>query len=208
MPPLIRRVALSPRLMPRWPACKARRRRYAGNLPGQRPAGRSSRHGGQLHHLALQGTLERQPCVTKTSASASAAIGKLTGAVTSTTTRIDNSLESLQPTIDHNKAVIGHLEILANDTSTGSKEIDARIVSTIDLLREQNEKLQSIKDGLSAQSNVMANDAAAVPGALTLSITQFIPVRPTLAKPRRTWAKTRCRRPRARSILLLPFRAI
>ena len=42
---------------------------------------------------------------------------------------------------------------------------------------------------------------------VTLSITQFIPVRPTLAKPRRTWAKTRCRRPRARSTLLLPFRA-
>ena len=103
--------------------------------------------------------------LTKTSASANAAIGKLTGAVTSTTTRIDNSLESLQATIDHNKAVIGHLEILVNDTSTGSKEIDARIVSTIDLLREQNEKLQSIKDGLSAQSSVMANAAAAVSGA-------------------------------------------
>ena len=103
--------------------------------------------------------------LTKTSASANAAIGKLTGAVTSTTTRIDNSLESLQTTIDHNKAVIGHLEILANDTSTGSEEIDARIVSTIDLLREQNEKLQSIKDGLSAQSSAMANDAAAVSGA-------------------------------------------
>ncbi len=103
--------------------------------------------------------------LTKTSASANAAIGKLTGAVTSTTTRIDNSLESLQATIDHNKAVIGHLEILVNDTSTGSKEIDARIVSTIDLLREQNEKLQSIKDGLSAQSSAMANDAAAVSGA-------------------------------------------
>ncbi len=103
--------------------------------------------------------------LTKTSASANAAIGKLTGAVTSTTTRIDNSLESLQATIDHNKAVIGHLEILANDTSTGSEEIDARIVSTIDLLREQNEKLQSIKDGLSAQSCAMANDAAAVSGA-------------------------------------------
>ena len=96
--------------------------------------------------------------LTKTSASANAAIGKLTGAVTSTTTRIDNSLESLQATIDHNKAVIGHLEILANDTSTGSEEIDARIVSTIDLL-------QSIKDGLSAQSSAMANDAAAVSGA-------------------------------------------
>ena len=103
--------------------------------------------------------------LTKTSASANAAIGKLTGTVTSTTTRIDNSLESLQATIDHNKAVIGHLEILANDTSTGSEEIDARIVSTIDLLREQNEKLQSIKDGLSAQSSAMANDAAAVSGA-------------------------------------------
>ncbi len=63
--------------------------------------------------------------LTKTSASANAAIGKLTGTVTSTTTRIDNSLESLQATIDHNKAVIGHLEILVNDTSTGSKEIDA-----------------------------------------------------------------------------------
>ena len=103
--------------------------------------------------------------LSKTSASANAAIGKLTGTVTSTTTRIDNSLESLQATIDHNKAVIGHLEILANDTSTGSEEIDARIVSTIDLLREQNEKLQSIKDGLSAQSSAMANDAAAVSGA-------------------------------------------
>ena len=80
-------------------------------------------------------------------------------------TRIYNSLESLQATIDHNKAVIGHLEILVNDTSTGSKEIDARIVSTIDLLRKQNEKLQSIKDGLSAQSSAMANDAAAVSGA-------------------------------------------
>ena len=57
------------------------------------------------------------------------------------------------------------MEILANDTSTGSEEIDARIVSTIDLLREQNEKLQSIKDGLSAQSSAMANDAAAVSGA-------------------------------------------
>lgn len=57
------------------------------------------------------------------------------------------------------------MEILVNDTSTGSKEIDARIVSTIDLLREQNEKLQSIKDGLSAQSSAMANDAAAVSGA-------------------------------------------
>ena len=67
-----------------------------------------------------------------------------------------------QATIDHNKAVIGHLEILANDTSTGSEEIDARIVSTINTLREQNEKLQSIKDGLSAQSSAMANDAAAV----------------------------------------------
>ena len=98
--------------------------------------------------------------LTKTSASANAAIGKLTGAVTSTTTRIDNSLESLQATIDHNKAVIGHLEILANDTSTGSEEIDARIVATIDLLREQNQKLQSIKDGLSAQSSAMANDAS------------------------------------------------
>ena len=103
--------------------------------------------------------------LTKTSASANAAIGKLTGTVTSTTTRIDNSLESLQATIDHNKAVIGHLEILANDTSTGSEEIDARIVSTINTLREQNEKLQSIKDGLSAQSSAMANDAAAVSGA-------------------------------------------
>ena len=101
----------------------------------------------------------------KTSASANAAIGKLTGTVTSTTTRIDNSLESLQATIDHNKAVIGHLEILVNDTSTGSEEIDARIVSTIDLLREQNEKLQSIKNSLSAQSSAMANDAAAVSGA-------------------------------------------
>ena len=103
--------------------------------------------------------------LTKTSASANAAIGKLTGTITSTTTRIDNSLESLQATIDHNKAVIGHLEILVNDTSTGSKEIDAHIVSTIGLLREQNEKLQSIKDGLSAQSSAMANDAAAVSGA-------------------------------------------
>lgn len=103
--------------------------------------------------------------LSKTSASANAAIGRLTGTVTSTTTRIDNSLESLQATIDHNKAVIGHLEILVNDTSTGSEEIDARIVSTIDLLREQNEKLQSIKDGLSAQSSAMANDAAAVSGA-------------------------------------------
>ena len=103
--------------------------------------------------------------LTKTSASANAAIGKLTGTVTSTTTRIDNSLESLQATIDHNKAVIGHLEILVNDTSTGSEEIDARIVSTINTLREQNEKLQSIKDGLSAQSSAMANDAAAVSGA-------------------------------------------
>ena len=103
--------------------------------------------------------------LSKTSTSANAAIGRLTGTVTSTTTRIDNSLESLQATIDHNKAVIGHLEILVNDTSTGSEEIDARIVSTIDLLREQNEKLQSIKDGLSAQSSAMANDAAAVSGA-------------------------------------------
>ncbi|MFQ7393502.1 MAG: YhgE/Pip family protein [Collinsella aerofaciens] len=33
------------------------------------------------------------------------------------------------------------------------------------MLREQNEKLQSIKDGLSAQSSAMANDAAAVSGA-------------------------------------------
>lgn len=57
------------------------------------------------------------------------------------------------------------MEILANDTSTGSEEIDARIVSTINTLREQNEKLQSIKDGLSAQSSAMANDAAAVSGA-------------------------------------------
>lgn len=57
------------------------------------------------------------------------------------------------------------MEILVNDTSTGSEEIDARIVSTIDLLREQNEKLQSIKDSLSAQSSAMANDAAAVSGA-------------------------------------------
>ena len=108
--------------------------------------------------------------LTKTSASANAAIGKLTGTVTSTTTRIDNSLESLQATIDHNKAVIGHLEILANDTSTGSEEIDARIVSTIDLLREQNEKLQSIKDGLSAQSSAMANDAAAASDAINNAI--------------------------------------
>lgn len=103
--------------------------------------------------------------LTKTSASANAAIGKLTGTVTSTTTRIDNSLESLQATIDHNKAVIGHLEILVNDTSTGSEEIDARIVSTIDSLREQNQKLQSIKDGLSAQSSAMANDATAISNA-------------------------------------------
>ena len=57
------------------------------------------------------------------------------------------------------------MEILVNDTSTGSEEIDARIVSTIDLLREQNEKLQSIKDSLSAQSSAMANDVAAVSGA-------------------------------------------
>ena len=103
--------------------------------------------------------------LTKTSASANAAIGKLTGTVTSTTTRIDNSLESLQATIDHNKVVIGHLEILVNDASTGSEEIDARIVSTIDSLREQNQKLQSIKDGLSAQSSAMANDATAISNA-------------------------------------------
>lgn len=104
--------------------------------------------------------------LTKTSASANAAIGKLTGTVTSTTTRIDNSPESLQATIDHNKAVIGHLEILVyNDTSTGSEEIDARIVSTIDFLREQNEKLQSIKDSLSEQARAMKKVAAAVSGA-------------------------------------------
>lgn len=104
--------------------------------------------------------------LTKTSASANAAIGKLTGTVTSTITRIDNSLDSLlQATIDHNKAVIGHLEILVNDTSTGSEEIDARIVSTIDLLREQNKKLQSIKDSLSAQARAMKKVAAAVSGA-------------------------------------------
>lgn len=104
--------------------------------------------------------------LTKTSASANAAIGKLTGTVTSTITRIDNSLDSLlQATIDHNKAVIGHLEILVNDTSTGSEEIDARIVSTIDLLREQNKKLQSIKDSLSAQAGAMKKVAAAVSGA-------------------------------------------
>ena len=108
---------------------------------------------------------EGSVALTKTSASANAAIGKLTGTVTSTTTRIDNSLESLQATIDHNKAVIGHLEILVNDTSTGSEEIDARIVSTIDSLREQNQKLQSIKDGLSAQSSAMANDATAISNA-------------------------------------------
>lgn len=136
--------------------------------------------------------------LTKTSASANAAIGKLTGAVTSTTTRIDNSLESLQATIDHNKAVIGHLEILANDTSTGSEEIDARIVSTIDLLREQNEKLQSIKDGLSAQSSAMANDAAAVSGASD-AINNAIHTGATNLgpSPDGLGAKTRCRRPRS-----------
>lgn len=86
--------------------------------------------------------------LSKTSASANAAIGKLTGTVTSTTTRIDNSLESLQATIDHNSAVIERLQILANDTSTGSEDADALIASTINSLREQNQKLQSIKDGL------------------------------------------------------------
>jgi len=103
--------------------------------------------------------------LSKTSASANAAIGKLTGTVTSTTTRIDNSLESLQATIDHNSAVIERLQILANDTSTGSENADALIASTINSLREQNQKLQSIKDGLSAQSRAMANDAKAISNA-------------------------------------------
>ncbi len=103
--------------------------------------------------------------LSKTSASANAAIGRLTGTVTSTTTRIDNSLESLQATIDHNSAVIERLQILANDTSTGSEDADALIASTINSLREQNQKLQSIKDGLSAQSSAMANDATAISNA-------------------------------------------
>ena len=103
--------------------------------------------------------------LSKTSASANAAIGKLTGTVASTTTRIDNSLESLQATIDHNSAVIERLQILANDTSTGSENADALIASTINSLREQNQKLQSIKDGLSAQSSAMANDATAISSA-------------------------------------------
>ena len=103
--------------------------------------------------------------LSKTSASANAAIGRLTGTVTSTTTRIDNSLESLQATIDHNSVVIERLQILANDTSTGSENADALIASTINSLREQNQKLQSIKDGLSAQSSAMANDATAISNA-------------------------------------------
>lgn len=89
----------------------------------------------------------------------------MTGTVTSTTTRINNSLDSLQATIDHNTAVIGHLQILAGDTSTGSDQIDALIASTIDTLKKQNDQLQSIKNSLSAQSSAMANDAAAVSGA-------------------------------------------
>ena len=103
--------------------------------------------------------------LSKTSASANAAIGRLTGTVTSTTTRIDNSLESLQATIDHNSAVIERLQILVNDTSTGSENADALIASTINSLREQNQKLQSIKDGLSAQSRAMAYDAKAISNA-------------------------------------------
>lgn len=151
--------------MQHLPACKAGTVADAGDLEGNDLLSEARTTAGNSITSLSKALSEGSLALTKTSASANAAIGKLTGAVTSTTTRIDNSLESLQATIDHNKAVIGHLEILANDTSTGSEEIDARIVSTIDLLREQNEKLQSIKDGLSAQSSAMANDAAAVSGA-------------------------------------------
>ena len=146
--------------------------------------------------------------LTKTSASANAAIGKLTGTVTSTTTRIDNSLESLQATIDHNKAVIGHLEILVNDTSTGSEEIDARIVSTIDSLREQNQKLQSIKDGLSAQSSAMANDATAISNASNALNAAIQTGTANLGQAQTDLGQNALPKLRARLTPLPPFRAI
>ena len=108
---------------------------------------------------------EGSVALSKTSASANAAVGKMAGALTSTTTRIDNSLESLQTTIDHNNALIDRLQKLADSVPTGSEEINALIASTIDTLRGQNESLQAVKDNLSAQSSAIANDASAVSGA-------------------------------------------
>lgn len=145
--------------------------------------------------------------LTKTSASANAAIGKLTGAVTSTTTRIDNSLESLQATIDHNKAVIGHLRFSPMTRRQVPRKL-TRALYRPSICFESRMKSFRASRTVCPRSRApwrMTQRLFRVP--VTLSITQFIPVRPTLAKPRRTWAKTRCRRPRARSTLLLPFRA-
>lgn len=100
------------------------------------------------------------------------------------------------------------MEILVNDTSTGSEEIDARIVSTIDLLREQNEKLQSIKDGLSAQSSALANDATAVSGASD-AINNAVQTGATnLGQAQTDLGQNALPKARARSIPSLPSRAI
>ena len=105
---------------------------------------------------------EGSAALSKTSASANAAVGKMAGALTSTTTRIYNSLESLQMTIDNNKALIDRLQDLADSVPTGSEEVNALIASAIDMLRGQNESLQAVKNNLFDQSKYIANDATAV----------------------------------------------
>ena len=89
----------------------------------------------------------------------------MTGALKSTTTRINNSLDSLQATIDHNNILIDHLQGLADSAPTGSEEVNKLIASAVAMLRGQNESLQAVKKNLSDQSNAIANDALAVSGA-------------------------------------------
>ena len=146
--------------------------------------------------------------LTKTSASANAAIGKLTGTVTSTTTRIDNSLESLQATIDHNKVVIGHLEILVNDASTGPRKLTRALYRP---------SIRFASKTRSCRASRMAFLHSRAPWQTTLrqsrtrathSTRQFRPVRLTSVRLRPIWVRTHFRRLRARLIPLPPFRAI
>ena len=145
--------------------------------------------------------------LTKTSASANAAIGKLTGAVTSrppvSTTR--SSLFKRRST------TIRPLSGTWRFSPMTRRQVPRKLTRALyrpSICFESRMKSFRASKTVCPRSRApwrMTQRLFRVP--VTLSITQFIPVRPTLAKPRRTWAKTRCRRPRARSTLLLPFRA-
>lgn len=147
--------------------------------------------------------------LSKTSASANAAIGKLTGTVTSTTTRIDNSGSNpfrrrLTTTALSSSACRFSLTIRRRDRRTPTRS-------------SHRPSIRFASKTRSCRVSRMAFLHSRAPWQTTLrqsrtraahSTRQFRPVRLTSVRLRPIWGRTHCRRLRARLTPLLPFRAI